>query len=141
MAAKMMMIADAACRRRGAIELRAGGGAFAAATPARRRPAGLADADPGPAEQPSRLSAPKTASMMWRTIRARIRPAKKNRPAPSSRGRKAKTSLVRGGDRGQHARQAERLQRGDQTDQPDEPVSEPAELVPIVCRRRLRDGA
>ena len=76
----------------------------------------------------SRLSAPSTASTTWRTTRARIRPAKKNRPAPSRRGRKAKTSLVRLVTGVSTADEAERLQRGDQPDQPDQPIGEAAEL-------------
>ena len=95
MAAKMMIdrrhgdadrAGDRAARR---------GDAFAAATPvSSTATGGFAELSPARPTSRSRLSAPSAASMTWRTIRARISPAKKNSPAPSRRGRKANTSLV-----------------------------------------------
>ena len=124
-----------------AIELRAGAAPSVATPVSSTASGGSPMLIPARPSSRSRLSAPSAASMTWRTIRARISPAKKNRPAPSSRGRKAKTSLVSAGDRGQHARQAERLERGDQPDQPHQPVGQAAELGPDRFAAGLRDGA
>ena len=94
MAAKMMMTAETVTPTAVAIELRAGA-APSLATPLSSTATGASPMlKPARPTSRSRLSAPSAASMTWRTIRARISPAKKNKPAPSRRGRKANTSLV-----------------------------------------------